>query len=276
MGKLARLNRARRDLERDAAAVQNSATEQSQPSQPAQSPWDAQPGGRRAQLESLDSFAAGRNRLLAIASAADEWAGIPIGIDGEELVVDPSYRFAKVFDPKPPRPDPEFDGAKIRNSFFSGHKRCTIIIWEKDGKINWGVERGVHHFDQDMRTLGCSFAWGIEQESNAIRLLGTKVRHHTFKQYMLTGMFLERSERSGITYMFRRLKPTVAMVSRDGKMRILCCLCMHPIAYYAGSWAGAMCPTDDVIAHLMLMRADEHLYWRRCNQHPAWSHLAGL
>lgn len=276
MGKLARLNRARRDLEREAAGAQNSAIEQSQPNPPPGSPWDAQPADRRAQLESLDSFASARNRLRSIAAGAAEWAGIPVPIDGEELVIDPSYAFAKMFEPKQPKPDPEFDGAKIRNSFFSIHKRCTIVIWEKDGKIEWGVERGVHHFDQDIRTLGCSYAWGIEQESNAIRLLGEKVRHHTFKQYMLTGMFLERSQRSGIMYMFRRLKPTVAIVAKADKLRILCCLCMHPIAYYADSWAGAMCPTDDVIAHLMLMRADEHMYWRRCNQHPAWSHLAGL
>lgn len=30
------------------------------------------------------------------------------------------------------------------------------------------------------------------------------------------------------------------------------------------------------IAHLMLMRGDEHLYWRRCNQHPVWVPQAGL
>lgn len=59
-------------------------------------------------------------------------------------------------------------------------------------------------------------------------------------------------------------------------MRILCCLCMRPIAYYADSWAGAMCPTDDVIAHLALMRGDEAMFWRRCNQHPPYRPEAGL
>jgi hypothetical protein len=51
---------------------------------------------------------------------------------------------------------------------------------------------------------------------------------------------------------------------------------MHPIAYYEGSWAGAMCPTDDVIAHLMLMRGDEPMFWKRSSQHPATSPAAGL
>jgi hypothetical protein len=37
-----------------------------------------------------------------------------------------------------------------------------------------------------------------------------------------------------------------------------------------------MCPTDDVIAHLMLMRGDEAMFWRRCNQHAAHLPEAGL
>jgi hypothetical protein len=51
---------------------------------------------------------------------------------------------------------------------------------------------------------------------------------------------------------------------------------MHPIAYYHGSWAGAMCPTDDVIAHLSLMRGDEAMFWKRSTQHPAYRPEAGL
>lgn len=59
-------------------------------------------------------------------------------------------------------------------------------------------------------------------------------------------------------------------------MQILAALCLHPIGFYQGTWAGSMVPTDEVIAHLLLMRGDEPLYWRRANQHPAWSPLAGL
>ncbi len=170
------------------------------------------------------------------------------------------------------------EGVTIRNTFWSEKRKCTIFVYDDNGRITYGLIPGIHHFDFDLRTLGCSFAWGIEQESNAIHLLGTLVKHIAFKQYMLTGMFMETSERSGITYVFRRLRPTVA-IKPDRKldrMRILCALCMHPIAYYSGSWAGAMCPTDDVIAHLQLMRGDEPMFWRRANQHPAWSPQAGL
>lgn len=229
--------------------------------------------GNLALLESLDSCAPTRNRLRSLAAKVGEWAGIPLPLDGEELKIAPGYPFAECMTIKP---DNEDAGLKLRNSFYSSRRRCDIYVIEENGKIDFGVAPAVHHFDQDIRTLGCSAAWGLEQEQTALKLLGTLVRHSTFKQYLLTGMFLETSKRSGLTYMFRKLKPTVAITQHKGHLRILCALCMHPIAYYAGSWAGAMCPTDDVVAHLMLMRADEPMYWRRCNQHAAHRPEAGL
>lgn len=83
-------------------------------------------------------------------------------------------------------------------------------------------------------------------------------------------------------YVFRRLKPTVAMAASPGLpeanrgMKILCSLCQHPIAYYEGSWAGAMVPTDDVIAALAMMRGDEPMFWKRSSQHPPYRPEAGL
>jgi hypothetical protein len=151
------------------------------------------------------------------------------------------------------------------------------VVFEKDGKVDWMPIVGTgNKLTMEISTLGCSFAWGIEQESNALKLLGTLVRHVAFKQYLLTGMFLETSKRSGVHYLFRKLRPTVAIHERQGRLAIMAALCMHPIAYYSGSWAGAMCPTDDVIAHLMLMRGDEAMFWRRCNQHAAHQPEAGL
>ena len=124
--------------------------------------------------------------------------------------------------------------------------------------------------------MGCSDVWGIEQEHNAVQLLGTLIRHRQLKQYLLTGMFLERSERSGVHYCFRRLRPTIACREHEGQMRILAALCLHPIGYYEGTWSGAMCPTEDVIGHLMLMRGDEHMLWKRSNQIAPWQPQAGL
>lgn len=106
--------------------------------------------------------------------------------------------------------------------------------------------------------------------------LQSLVTPRVFRMYLMTGSFLESSTRSKVMYIFRRLKPTIAMSGRTGQLRILASLCMHPIAYYEGSWAGAMCPTDDVLSHLMLMRGDEALYWKRANHHHASRPEAGI
>lgn len=201
-------------------------------------------------------------------------------LEGERLVVEPNYpdaeKLMEIGAPAEPAEDDAFKGAKIRNTFWSWRWRSDIVIYEHNGKISWGVVPSIHHLTQDLKTLGCADAWGVEQESNAAHTLAGLVSHRQFKQYMLTGTFLESSRQSGLTYLFRRLKPTVAITPRKGELSVLCALCLHPIAYYSGSWAGAMCPTDDVIAHLMLMRGDEAMFWRRANQHPSWRPEAGL
>lgn len=201
-------------------------------------------------------------------------------LEGERLVIEPRYPGGEMLSKigwKPEPEDDEYKDATIRNRFWSDSRRGEIVLFQIPGKpVDWGIAYGVNHFNYDLQTLMCSNAWGIEQEGAAVRTLATLVTHHQFKQYMLTGMFMESSKRSNVSYMFRRLKPTVAIKEVKGKMKILACLCMHPIAYYAGTWAGAMCPTDDVIAHLMLMRGDEHMYWKKSNQHPAYRAEAGL
>lgn len=226
-----------------------------------------------ALLERFDDFAPLRNGLRRVANDRDDWAGIPMPLDGERLVIHPKFPNAdKLAEIGAPKPEPD-TGERIRNVFWSTRLRCEIMIWNNaDGSLDWGKIPGAHHFKYDLHTLGCSDVWGIEQEGRAVRTLGTLLKHRAFKQYLLTGMFIETSKRSGITYCFRKLKPTVAF--RHPK--ILCTLCMHPIAHYAGTWAGAMCPTDDVIAHLMMMRGDEPMFWRRSNQHPPFKPEAGL
>jgi hypothetical protein len=56
----------------------------------------------------------------------------------------------------------------------------------------------------------------------------------------------------------------------------LCALCLHPIGYYGDTWAGVMCPTDEVIAHLLMMRGSEEKYWANANQHPIDHPAAGV
>lgn len=198
-----------------------------------------------------------------------------MGHDGESLAaMEQEAEFAK--------------GKTIINRFWSNEKRGTIVIWRDDetGKVGWGIQFSVHSMPMQLATLGAADAWGIEQEATALQLLGTHLRHRQFKQYLLTGSFIEKSARSGVHYIFRKLRPTIAASFRGGhpwsraydpeNLTMLCALCLHPIAYYQGSWAGAMCPTDDVLAHLMLMRGDEAMFWRRANQHPPWRPECGL
>jgi len=227
-------------------------------------------------LEMADSFAVARNFARKLGKVAGEWAGIPMPIEGEDIVVHPSYRFAKVFE-KSKELDEE-DDIRVRNTFWSHWRRRNVHVYEENGKVRKVFERGVGNLDQQLHTMGCAVAWGVEQEHRALNLLATLLNHHLFKTYLLVGAFLESSKRSGLTYLFRRLRPTVVLkldTKRDN-VRVLCTLCMHPIGYYENSWAGVMCPTDDVLAHLMLMRGDEAMFWRRSNQHPSNRPEAGL
>ncbi len=200
-------------------------------------------------------------------------------IDGHRLVIEPTYpKAAELSEIGAPIEEPLPVDIKMRNSWWSDRLRCEIYIWDEGGKVCWGKVPKFNAMSFALRTLGCQEVWGIEQEANAVQLLGTLLKHRQFKQYMLTGMFMERSRRSGLSYLFRRLRPTVVLNGKDESVpvRILCTLCLHPIAYYAESWAGAMCPTDDVIAHLMLMRGDEAMLWRRANQHSPTRPESGL
>jgi hypothetical protein len=252
------------------------------------SPSLALPADKRALLDHVDPLSGVRNGLRAIAAEREEWAGYPMPMQGARLVVEPTYPLAENIrgfdDSVNPRPEPEERDrtSTVRNHFWSDRLRCDVVIWqEASGKIDWGkLFVGEQPTDKMLHTLYAADAWGIEQEGAAVHTLGTLLRHRPFKQYLLTGMFMEPSRRSGIHYLFRRLRPTLAISHRTHKghtgMRVIAALCLHPIAYYEGSWAGAMCPTDDVIAHLMLMRGDEHMFWRRANQHHVGNPNAGV
>lgn len=164
----------------------------------------------------------------------------------------------------------------LRNKWWSNRERRTIRIWQVGKRFTFDKVGQFHHLDYSLRTLGGSDAWSLETEFRAMATLQSLVTPRVFRMYLMTGSFLESSTRSKVMYIFRRLKPTIAMSGRTGQLRILASLCMHPIAYYEGSWAGAMCPTDDVLSHLMLMRGDEALYWKRANHHHASRPEAGI
>jgi hypothetical protein len=232
-----------------------------------------------------DSFAALRGKLSVLANAAGEHCGLPVPIDGERLIVEPSHPASALYASMGGGNGERVcytkdidEGVQKVNYWYSADRRCDIVIWRSGEGTSWGYVPGVHHAWQEVSTMGCSVAWSVDSECNALEMLRSLIPAHLFKMYFLSGMFVETSKRSGVTYVFRKLRPTIAMrPDKDGDgMKILCCLCLHPIGYYQNTWAGSMCPTDDVIAHLMLMRGDEPMFWKRANQIPAIRPEAGL
>ncbi len=119
--------------------------------------------------------------------------------------------------------------------------------------------------------VSASNAHTITAERTALKKLRTHVSAKQWRSYTLTGMFTEFSERSGVYYIFRKVAPTIACrISADEHgvyMLPFVTLCMHPVGYTSMSGTGCLCPTDDIIAHLLLMRSDEHLYWKKASQH---------
>ena len=174
----------------------------------------------------------------------------------------------------------EYKSSTFVNAWFDKRRQRDVAIFRKENGQHFAkvFENSVgSRATFLMMTIGVSRCWDIEAEMTAQLKLSTLLPDHLMKYYLMTGTFIERSKRSGVLYMFRRCRPTLAFsASREGNPRVLCALCMHPIGYYQGSFGGAMVPTDDVIAHLICMRGDEHHFWKCCNQHSPWMPEAGL
>jgi hypothetical protein len=235
------------------------------------------------------SWSSIRKKVNQLALLDGEWAGAPMPVHDLPLVIEPRYPYSDLNGfclsgkevAERELVDPKTDKIRVINSWFS-HKTCSrVYICEYGpGTPRFGVklpEFGADRLDLWINTLGASVAWSMDAEITALEKLDTLIESHTYKHYILTGSFLETSKRSHVTYLFRKLRPTVALTrDRDNNVNYLTSLCLHPIGYYKYSWAGCMTPTDDVIASLLLMRADEHYFWRKANHHPYWSAAAGI
>lgn len=122
-------------------------------------------------------------------------------------------------------------------------------------------------FDLYQNTCEAADVWEIKHELKAMKKLRKHVNKKQFHRYLLTGILIEKSKLSGLTYIFRKLRPTLVFRTSQKKKVFLTALCHHPVAYYQYSWAGALVPTDDIISHLLMMRADEHCFWKKSIQH---------
>lgn len=234
-------------------------------------------------LETIDASEASRHFWAAVRRFADEaaadrgeWAGAPVPVDHVPLVMEPRYPFpglngCKLGEKAEAAGEPE--PYVLLNVWRDYRRDRTVFVCrEANGRSRGyllpdGCGRRLGYW---LNTLGVAaqHVWDVATEDRALEKLRALVTPHAFNCYRLAGMFLETSGRSGVTYLFRKLRPTLAMrPGGDGNMRVLTALCLHPLGYYDGTWAGVMCPTDDVVAHLMLMRGDEHRFWKKANHH---------
>lgn len=164
-------------------------------------------------------------------------------------------------------------GAKIRNSWERLGDRSVSVVNTTNGPMAlWEYHAGnrIRKF-MDGLQVRMDSTMTVESEEKALQLLKTKISASQYRCYVLNGAFPEASKRSkGIFYFFRKGLPVIAVSFNKVKTgRILCCLCIHPYGYYEYTSAGVMCPTDEVISQLLLMRADEHKFWAKSGQWPA-------
>lgn len=225
------------------------------------------------------------------AAAQEEWCGIPLPLEGMRLQIEsrnPWREKLEAFDlPSPydtPGPPDTADDAPVIlvNEWWSRRLRAQVVIYRNGTgphaftEPDWVGRRWRFSFET-LNVASCR-AWSLKAELAAQARLATLIRPHLFEMYLLTGMLIETSPRSKLTYVFRRSRPTIVLTPHKDptSMVLLTALCLHPIGYYEGTFSGSMVPTDDVIAHLLMMRADEPLYWRRANQHDPDRPQAGI
>lgn len=216
-------------------------------------------------------------KLQTLASERSEWAGLPMLVNGLSLRVEPRYpyqfRECSNHDVDESVPDVEYI-----NGWWCDKLMAFVDVYRENGKLKHFVhyQRGGRLGTKLIETINATHAWLWEAEFKAMNKLAEMVEYHTFKHYVMTGSFLEKSPRSKITYLFRRLRPTLALSGATGQVHILCALCLHPIGYYEKTHCGCMVPTDEVIAHLSWVRGDEHGFWKQSGQHQPNRPEAGL
>lgn len=238
---------------------------------------------------SMDTF---RDMLDTMSDRREDWQGLPMPVEGLKLVLNATHPLKEEYAGlwhKPEDDEEDADEERIRNSWFSKRTNAYIFVMEtEDGRIyhlkrRYGPLRAMDRFDLQLMTLIASDAWRLEAEHAAMEKLKGMLGERQWRQYELTGSFMEESKRSGVLYMFRRLRPTLALSLKDGHGTstetttfFLAALCMHPVGYYNRTWGGCLVPTDDVIAHLVYMRGDEARFWGQSNQHRSWDPESGV
>ena len=120
----------------------------------------------------------------------------------------------------------------------------------------------------------------LEAEEKAHELLKKHTTDYQYAMYKLTGTLIHDSEVSSTSYLIRRGFPTLVYDVEEHKgeisLRFKLGLCAHAGGYHPGTFAGILCPTDNVVAHLLMLRADEDAFWKLSNIHLPISSRLGL
>lgn len=238
----------------------------------------------------LLTYAQASRRLSEERLGQQDWSGLPVPVAGLDLVLEPRYkhkalsefRWKECYDEQGVRhaieqePPPQPSEFRRVNSWWNARYQLTVlVVKDKQGR----AQARVLFEDRlafTIRTLDAAAVWPVEAEKKAQEKLASLIPAGAFELYMLTGHFPEISKRSGLTYLFRKGRPTIALRQDEEVNYALCALCLHPIGYYGDTWAGVMCPTDEVIAHLLMMRGSEEKFWANANQHPLDRPAAGV
>ena len=249
--------------------------------------------GEETKLEvgkDLMTLAQASRNLAESSIERQDWSGLPIPVPGLRLVLEPRYKnkFMENFSWKecydengirhaiePEQPSQPSEFRKINSWWNNKYQVSIVVCHDKSGHARFIVETQ-DRLSFTLRTLEAAAAWPVEAEQKALKKLASFIREDLFELYLLTGHFTETSKRSQLTYLFRKGRPTIAMRESEEGSYWLCALCLHPIGYYGNTWAGVMCPTDEVIAHLLMMRGSEEKYWANANQHPIDHPAAGV
>jgi len=242
---------------------------------------------------SIDELVAGlddgwegiRQLIIGVAGEDGEWAGYPLPIDHAKLVIEPSHPLYDKLNDFSLADEPDRGDAPtifpINHWHDRRRERHVLLYHEGNGRVKhhvWPVWQSTRRSKMVLDTLGASQAWSVRAELTAMLRLKTLVKKAAFRYYLLTGTFLETSPRSKVIYLFRKGRPTLAIKGTlsGNDTKVLCALCLHPIGFYDGTFAGSMVPTDDLIAHLLMMRGDERKFWSKCNQHDIRDAEAGV
>ena len=112
--------------------------------------------GAAVTLRRLDNFHNVRDALRQIADKTGDWAGIPMPIDGEQLVIEPKFPMgADLAKIGAPAPEPDLQGVRFINRWYSRRLRLEVYVWEAQG------EKGKRRRNVGTRRIDASQTTGV-------------------------------------------------------------------------------------------------------------------